>query len=253
MDSQPVAQSETVSVSAQQPPSHSHFWAGKSFSFHDLLDAINPLQHLPVIGTLYRHFTGDQMGNVAEVVGDGIYGGVLGLASGVLNVAVKEITGKDIGENLISMVTGDDPPTGTSTVPPTAAAPPQESAPVANPAPTAKPTSDPAPADAEPQIAASDTPPPQANDAHASGVKPLPTSRGFIPIDTSARGILNLRAVAATHNPEPVALSLPPGTKLAPPAPPMDFAAKMREGLDKYQALMASRPAVPTAALDQVH
>lgn len=29
-------------------------------TFHDLLDALNPLQYLPVIGTIYRVVTGDQ-------------------------------------------------------------------------------------------------------------------------------------------------------------------------------------------------
>src|ERR1700761_9510186 len=98
---------DPITVTANRPPpEHSHFCAGKSFSFHDILDAINPLQHLPVISTIYRAITHEQIGNVAEVVGDGIYGGVIGLASGVLNVAVKEITGKDIGDNVLSLIEG---------------------------------------------------------------------------------------------------------------------------------------------------
>ena len=37
-------------------PHQSSDW---DFSFHDLLDIVNPLQHLPVIGTIYRAITGD--------------------------------------------------------------------------------------------------------------------------------------------------------------------------------------------------
>ena len=41
---------------AAMPPAASQRW---DFSFHNLLDIVNPLQHLPVIGTLYRAITGD--------------------------------------------------------------------------------------------------------------------------------------------------------------------------------------------------
>ena len=52
---------ETVTVNAARP-AQSHFWAGNGFSFHDLLDTINPLQHLPVVSTIYRAITGDRPG-----------------------------------------------------------------------------------------------------------------------------------------------------------------------------------------------
>ena len=31
-----------------------HIWAQKGFEFHDLLDIVNPLQHLPIVGPIYR-------------------------------------------------------------------------------------------------------------------------------------------------------------------------------------------------------
>ncbi len=71
--------------SAPATPARWHLWAGKSFSFHDVLDAINPLQHLPIIGTIYRHLTGDTIGNAARVVGDTLYGGPIGLATTLVN------------------------------------------------------------------------------------------------------------------------------------------------------------------------
>ncbi len=84
-----------------------HLWAQKGFQFHDLLDAINPLQHLPVISTVYRWITGDAIGNIPRIVGDAIYGGVPGFVSGLFGVLLKEETGKDVGEHVVATLFGD--------------------------------------------------------------------------------------------------------------------------------------------------
>ena len=36
------------------------------FTFADFLDIINPLQHIPVLSTLYRHLTGDTIDAAPE-------------------------------------------------------------------------------------------------------------------------------------------------------------------------------------------
>ncbi|HEV7371081.1 MAG TPA: hypothetical protein VGO20_18420, partial [Arenibaculum sp.] len=52
-----------------------------SLSFWDLLDVINPLQHIPVVGTIYRALTGDEISTPARVAGGTLYGGVVGFAA----------------------------------------------------------------------------------------------------------------------------------------------------------------------------
>jgi hypothetical protein len=86
----------------------SHAWKDGSFSFHDVLDTLNPLQHLPIVSTLYRWITGDEPGNVASIVGDTLYGGPIGLGVGLFSAAFKAETGKDPGEMMASAVTGED-------------------------------------------------------------------------------------------------------------------------------------------------
>jgi len=88
-----------------------HLWGQKGFQFHDLLDAINPLQHLPVISTVYRWITGDSIGNIPRIVGDAIYGGIPGMVSGLFGVLLKEETGKDVGEHVVATLFGDSTPT----------------------------------------------------------------------------------------------------------------------------------------------
>ncbi|PIP02846.1 MAG: hypothetical protein COW18_01080 [Zetaproteobacteria bacterium CG12_big_fil_rev_8_21_14_0_65_54_13] len=84
-------------------------WETGSFSWRDILDVINPLQHIPVISTIYRKLTGDQMGYGPRIAGDTLFGGMLGslvssLVSSVVNVFVDSKTGKDIGEHLVAAV-----------------------------------------------------------------------------------------------------------------------------------------------------
>ena len=76
------------------------------FSFHDFLSIINPLQHLPVIGTLYRAITGDKIGVPEKIAGDALYGGLWGAVSGVADAAFQKITGKDFGETVLALFTG---------------------------------------------------------------------------------------------------------------------------------------------------
>jgi hypothetical protein len=76
----------------------------KKFSFWDLLDVINPLQHIPIVNSVYRAVTGDEIGSFARVAGGAIFGGPLGAAIGGVNAIVAQETGRDIGELAMNKV-----------------------------------------------------------------------------------------------------------------------------------------------------
>ena len=76
------------------------------FSFHDFLSIINPLQHLPVIGTLYRAITGDKIGTPEKIAGDTLYGGLWGAVPSVADAAFEAVTGKDVGDTVLALFTG---------------------------------------------------------------------------------------------------------------------------------------------------
>ena len=61
-----------------------------SFSFGEFIDIINPLQHIPVVNKIYRHFTGDEISSVAQIIGGGIYGGPIGAATSIAAAAIDE-------------------------------------------------------------------------------------------------------------------------------------------------------------------
>jgi hypothetical protein len=79
---------------------------GPGFTFHDFLSIINPLQHLPVIGTLYRAITGDKIGTPEKIAGDALYGGLLGAVASIADSAFEAITGKDVGDTVLALFTG---------------------------------------------------------------------------------------------------------------------------------------------------
>lgn len=83
-------------------------WGSDHFSFHDVLDIINPLQHIPIISTVYRYLTGDSIGAVPRIAGDTLYGGPVGFLAGLVGATLKQESGKDVGEQVIAMVGGDD-------------------------------------------------------------------------------------------------------------------------------------------------
>ena len=99
-------------------PSADHAMQAKSvlsgaFAFLlGVVDVINPLQHIPVVSTLYRAATGDAIAPQAKLAGAALFGGPIGFAAAMANLAVRETTGRDVGEHLMAATLGSDDPFG---------------------------------------------------------------------------------------------------------------------------------------------
>ena len=76
-------------------------------TFADVLDVINPLQHLPIISTLYRNLTGDTISPGPRIVGDTLFGGPIGAFVGIVNVISESETGRDVGENILAWIASE--------------------------------------------------------------------------------------------------------------------------------------------------
>jgi hypothetical protein len=261
-------------------PSQTHAWKdGGSFSFHDILDLLNPLQHIPLVSTLYRWITGDNPGNVARVVGDGLYGGPIGAASGLFNIAFKEESGKDVGEMAVAMVTGDDKgevKIGTATTPPL----PTDAAPATAPAPASAPAVVTGPTPITVATVAPNAPMPLLKSPARPAASAMPTPAAMGPAEQSfidqnsalQRSIYGHRAISQDRPataPIPLHITGPalpartPRPLVAPPltrspvqpgatvAPipmsalpdnsPVDISQRMMEALDKYARLQQQR------------
>lgn len=82
----------------------------EEYNFGDVIDMVNPLQHLPVLGTFYRKFTGDTIKPFSNIIGGALFGGPVGAVASTLNVITKNRTGKDMAENAFSLVGVDMSP-----------------------------------------------------------------------------------------------------------------------------------------------
>lgn len=83
-------------------------WGADGFTFGDLIDLVNPLQHIPGVSTFYRELTGDQIDPGARLLGGSVFGGIAGAVSALVNVIVEDATGRDIGENVVALFGGGE-------------------------------------------------------------------------------------------------------------------------------------------------
>jgi hypothetical protein len=93
-------QGTTVSEPATAPPtSEVKPVEHAGFSFHDFLSAINPLQYIPVVGTIYRALTGDvipeTLREAGSLVVSGLVGGPIGLITNIAMTIGEKATGID--------------------------------------------------------------------------------------------------------------------------------------------------------------
>ena len=79
----------------------------QTMSFWDFLDIINPLHHLPFIGPIYREVSGDELSGTARVLGGTLYGGPVGLATGVADAVIQQETGRYMGNHVMTAMLGD--------------------------------------------------------------------------------------------------------------------------------------------------
>jgi hypothetical protein len=103
-----------------QPAPGSHLWKSEDgFSFRDLVDTINPLQHLPIIGTIYRAMTGDTIGTAPRLVGGTLFGGPIGFVTSLFNAIVENDTGKDVGAHVVALLDDSKDKSGLAAKPET--------------------------------------------------------------------------------------------------------------------------------------
>ena len=97
--------------------------ADNSATFDDLIDIVNPLQHIPIVSTLYRAITGDTIKTFPKIAGDTLYGGVMGFASSMADTIFTKITGKSVGDTALAFAEDMFSPSNTPTAVATADAP----------------------------------------------------------------------------------------------------------------------------------
>lgn len=88
---------------------------GDTTSFRDILAIVNPLQHIPVVGTVYRALTGDSIAAMPSIIGGALFGGPVGLVLSLASNAFKSETGMDPGETVVASLFGPGSPPAADT------------------------------------------------------------------------------------------------------------------------------------------
>ncbi|MGI3776989.1 MAG: hypothetical protein ACRYGC_06795 [Janthinobacterium lividum] len=105
----PVAPGPATPAGTPPGPAAAKPPAAHPSAFHVLLSEMNPLQYVPVVGTIYRAVTGDTIPEAARIAGglvvSGLTGGPVGIAMNVGATLLERLTGIDpekIGDRLLA-------------------------------------------------------------------------------------------------------------------------------------------------------
>jgi hypothetical protein len=104
-------------------------WENGEFGFADFIDIINPLQHIPIVATIYRNLSGDQIGAAPRVIGGALWGRLGGFVAGVVNAFVEWWSGKDIGDHIYTAIFGPSEKVPSATAVAQKKLPPSQAAP----------------------------------------------------------------------------------------------------------------------------
>lgn len=99
---------ETVVAEKGASPD-SGFFGEDGPSFRDIFDAINPLNHIPIISDIFAQETGHQISTAAKLAGGALLGGPIGLVASLVNVVFEQQTGKDVGATMLAALTDAAP------------------------------------------------------------------------------------------------------------------------------------------------
>lgn len=99
---------DTLEEVQNQPSREAAAEEEEPFGFFDLLDMVNPLQHIPILSFFYRALTGDEIKPISQIIGGGVFGGPLGAASGLVSAVIEDGTGKEPLGLALSLVDGKD-------------------------------------------------------------------------------------------------------------------------------------------------
>lgn len=90
-------------------------------SFGDILESVNPLQHIPVVSLVYRAVSGNEIGLAPRLIGATILGGPIGLIVAGVTAMLEEATGASVVQHAMALFDGVGDGEGGETLPDTVA------------------------------------------------------------------------------------------------------------------------------------
>lgn len=92
------------------------FFGEDGANFRDVLDAVNPLNHIPIVSDMLEGETGHKVSSASKILGGALIGGPIGLFAAVADAVFEAATGKSAVGTMVAALTGDETPTETATM-----------------------------------------------------------------------------------------------------------------------------------------
>lgn len=83
------------------------FFGGDGLTFRDVLDAINPLNHIPIVSDILQEATGHHVSTASRLVGGTLMGGPIGFVTALASVIFENATGESPTEAAYAALTGE--------------------------------------------------------------------------------------------------------------------------------------------------
>lgn len=83
-----------------------------NLTFGDVIDTLNPLQHIPLVSEVYRGLTGDGISAHARIAGGTLWGGPMGLVASVASLAIAGNGEDGLGDRVYASLFGDEESAG---------------------------------------------------------------------------------------------------------------------------------------------
>lgn len=195
----------------------------KGLSFFDFLDLINPLQHIPIVSSIYRQLTGDTIRPEIQMAGAALLGGPVGLLAAGAHAVFEAENGRGFGEEVLAQAGfGSNAPARRLA------------------------TADPAAPDSPAQAAAAEAAPDMSaqpervalNSEQATGLDALIAASSRQTEGEGARVIARFQVPPPASAPEAQAR---PANAVVPNAQNGGVPSLMQDALQKYEALMRAR------------
>lgn len=92
-----------------RPDSKGGFFGEDGLSFRDVLDAINPLNHIPIISGVVESLTGHEASTGSKLIGGALLGGPIGFVASLAGEIYKSETGQSVANAVYAAVADESP------------------------------------------------------------------------------------------------------------------------------------------------
>lgn len=107
-ESEAATRVQTAQNVAQPSGKSSDFFGEDGLTFRDVLDAVNPLNHIPIVSDIFQSATGHQPSTASQLAGGTLIGGPVGFVASLATSIFEAATGNSPAKALYAALAGEE-------------------------------------------------------------------------------------------------------------------------------------------------